>query len=149
MAELFIFYMIRESPFFVGLLSTYIQWEVWHSDSVFHSVAVKNKLVYDSDSFLHQEQLRRTYNLHLQWATKFAGKCKALCTRVTFFLSILKHIFRCKGIWALKNPRMSDFLTPDFFLEHSWSIFILQGQNEKWNHKNQTAINKCVHALFL
>lgn len=41
---------------------------------------------------------------------------------------------------------MSDFF---FFLEHSWTIFILQGQNDKFNHKTQISAKKYVHALIL
>lgn len=36
-----------------------------------------------------------------------------------------------------------------FFLEHSWTIFILQGQMDKFNHENQISAKECVHALIL
>lgn len=52
--------------------------------SVFHSVAVKNKLVYDWFFYFPgtaQRDLWSPFSID----TKFAGKCKALCTHVTFF----------------------------------------------------------------
>lgn len=55
MVESVIFCTVWESPFFVGLLSMNIHSEVWHSDSILHSVTVKNKLVYGSDSSLSQD----------------------------------------------------------------------------------------------
>lgn len=45
---------------------------------------------------------------------------------------------------------MPGFLMSEFvFLEHSWTILILQGQNDRFNHKNQISAKKCVHALIL
>lgn len=102
-----------------------------------------------TDSFLPQEQLRRNYGLHFQWTTKFAGKCKALCTLVSFFKHIKRYLQMQRHLGIKKNQNAC-FLMPDFFfLEHSCTICILQGQNDKCNHKKQISTKKCVHALIL
>lgn len=51
---------------------------------------------------------------------------------------------------GIKKIRTPGFLMPDFFfLEYSWTIFILQGQNDKFNHKNQISTKRCVQAMIL
>lgn len=103
-----------------------------------------------TDSFLPQEQLRGTYGLNFQYTMKFAGKCKALCTHVTIFKHIKRYLQMQKHL-GLKKIRMPGFFNVRifFFLEHSWTIFILQGQMDKFNSENQISAKECVHALIL